>query len=318
LAAYPAYVADAGRWLDGAGGRGSVAAAALRLANADGLARASAWSPGLAGAEPAPASFGAAGVARSAARAGGAAHAAAPSGAGPSASLQGPPGQPGSDEGRPTVLPRPASAAGARAAETDAGVPGLAGGERGGGDAPARPAAAEARFAAAPQLSASAEAQRPLGGPPSAWRDRQSAARSQEAAGADAAAHALGTNPGSSPAQAPLRPGAGSWAVAMGEDGLLVGAARPAPASDLARLLHVVLDGGHEPSEEDIVRLFAARGADFDAVCAAAGAPAAGPYPRTCGMLCKNASAFETLNLARQCSLLRWMLAVCGALALVV
>jgi len=138
LAAYPGYIAEAGRWLDGAGGRGSVAAAALRLADADGLARASAWSPGLAGAEPAPASFGAAG-------AGGAAHAAAPSVAGPSAGPQGSPGQPGSDWGRPAVLPRPVGASGVRAAETGTGILGLAGGsEQGGSDALAQPAAAAA------------------------------------------------------------------------------------------------------------------------------------------------------------------------------
>ncbi len=139
---------------------------------------------------------------------------------------------------------------------------------------------AEAPAAAAHQARAGAEAHLPRGGAPSALRDWQSPARSQEAAGAaDAAAHALGTD--LSPAQAPLRPGAGSWAVAMGEDGLLVGAARPAPAPDLARLLRAVLDVGHELSEADIVRLFAARGADFDAVCTAAGAPAARTWPRT-------------------------------------
>ena len=347
LAAYPGYIAEAGRWLDGAGGRGSVAAAALRLADADGLARASAWSPGLAGAEPAPASFGAAG-------AGGAAHAAAPSVAGPSAGPQGSPGQPGSDWGRPAVLPRPVGASGVRAAETGTGILGLAGGsEQGGSDALAQPAAAaagagdargavaaapggdrqmhpaptsagtwgdaEAQAAAAHQARAGADAQRPRGGAPSALRDWQSAARSQEAAGAaDAAAHAVGIDPGLSPAQAPLRPGAGSWAVAMGEDGLLVGAARPAPAPDLSRLLRAVLDGGHELSEADIVRLFAARGADFDAVCAAAGAPAARTCPGLRGMLCKSASAaFEYPQPCKAVLTVARMLAVCGALAMV-
>jgi hypothetical protein len=37
-------------------------------------------------------------------------------------------------------------------------------------------------------------------------------------------------------------------------------------------ILSSVLDDGHELSEDEMVELFTARGADFDAVCSAAGA----------------------------------------------
>ncbi|KAK9832553.1 hypothetical protein WJX81_008558 [Elliptochloris bilobata] len=80
-------------------------------------------------------------------------------------------------------------------------------------------------------------------------------------------------------ASPPLRPAAGSWAVAMGEDGLLVGAARPPADLAIQSLLAAVVDRGHELSEREVEQLFAARGADFDAVCSAADAMRA----RICG-----------------------------------
>ena len=46
LPAYPSYLEDDERWLDGTGGAGSVRAAALRSADAAGLARGSDWCPG--------------------------------------------------------------------------------------------------------------------------------------------------------------------------------------------------------------------------------------------------------------------------------
>ena len=48
---YPAFLEDAERWLDGEGGARSVRGAALRAADAAGLARGSAWSPGSNAAE---------------------------------------------------------------------------------------------------------------------------------------------------------------------------------------------------------------------------------------------------------------------------
>ena len=68
--------------------------------------------------------------------------------------------------------------------------------------------------------------------------------------------------------------GARYWGVAVGEDGLLVGARAPAARQDIQQLLRRVLEDGHELTEDDMVTLFAARGADFHAVCSAAGATA--------------------------------------------
>ena len=48
---YPTFARDPQRWLDGEGGRGSIAAGAMRVADTEGLLRASAWSPGLANPE---------------------------------------------------------------------------------------------------------------------------------------------------------------------------------------------------------------------------------------------------------------------------
>ena len=55
LPLYPSYAMDAGRWLDGAAGKASPAAATLRQMDSEGLARCSPWSPGMAE-QPAPAS----------------------------------------------------------------------------------------------------------------------------------------------------------------------------------------------------------------------------------------------------------------------
>jgi FO synthase len=68
-----------------------------------------------------------------------------------------------------------------------------------------------------------------------------------------------------------------AWRVRLGRDGLLEGCARPASATadgsspQVRRLLDAVLSpAGHELSEREMVLLFAARGADVDAVCGAA------------------------------------------------
>lgn len=56
-------------------------------------------------------------------------------------------------------------------------------------------------------------------------------------------------------------------------DGLLDGSEPPLPDKGIQQLLQKVLDEQHELTEDEIVTLFDARGADFQAVCAAAGAP---------------------------------------------
>ena len=53
-----------------------------------------------------------------------------------------------------------------------------------------------------------------------------------------------------------------------------MGARAPAARADIQELLCRVLEDGHELTEDDMVTLFAARGADFHAVCSAAGATA--------------------------------------------
>jgi FO synthase len=71
-----------------------------------------------------------------------------------------------------------------------------------------------------------------------------------------------------------------SWRVELGPDGVLKGCARPAHGGDpgtaspqTSALLEAVLSPtGHELSEAEMEALFAARGADFDAVCSAADA----------------------------------------------
>ena len=51
-----------------------------------------------------------------------------------------------------------------------------------------------------------------------------------------------------------------------------MGARAPAARADIQELLRRVLEDGHELTEDDMVTMFAARGADFHAVCSAAGA----------------------------------------------
>lgn len=70
-----------------------------------------------------------------------------------------------------------------------------------------------------------------------------------------------------------LRSHGKSWAARVGEDGLLDVSQRPAASRQVAELLDKVVHQGHELVEDEIVYLFKARGADFDAVCAAAGRP---------------------------------------------
>ena len=58
----------------------------------------------------------------------------------------------------------------------------------------------------------------------------------------------------------------------MATDGTLEECSVRAPVqAHISELLERVMGGSHELSEEDIVQLFEARGADFDAVCSAAG-----------------------------------------------
>ena len=53
------------------------------------------------------------------------------------------------------------------------------------------------------------------------------------------------------------------WRVEVTEEGLLRGCPQPVASARVADLLAAVLDGGHELSEDEMVLLFAARGADF-------------------------------------------------------
>ncbi|KAK9855445.1 hypothetical protein WJX84_009597 [Apatococcus fuscideae] len=62
-----------------------------------------------------------------------------------------------------------------------------------------------------------------------------------------------------------------AWSVSMGEDGLLEGCPGPSEASgDVQRLVTSVLEQGHALTEDEVVQLFEARGADFHYVCQAA------------------------------------------------
>ena len=65
--------------------------------------------------------------------------------------------------------------------------------------------------------------------------------------------------------------GTKSWGVRLGQDGLLDVADKPPARQRTLELLSSVLDAGHELDEAQMVELFDARGADFDAVCSAAG-----------------------------------------------
>ena len=65
--------------------------------------------------------------------------------------------------------------------------------------------------------------------------------------------------------------GTRSWGVRLGQNGLLDVAEKPPVQQRTLEILSRVLDSGHELSEDEMVELFEARGADFDAVCSAAG-----------------------------------------------
>lgn len=255
LAVYPEYVANPGRWLDGGGGRATVAAATLRLADSHGLARGSHWSPGLAGADGSP---------------GRAQHS--------------PLAAPGHREGFTEAQNGP----GSRSVSFETAYPSHREGVRLGADGRSLGAVNSSRHASAsaaqpvpaaqpadarshPDASPSCgSAHLPLQG--LAGSPGTAEARGMPHAGAAAEPPSPSHTPSIAPAQPPLRPAAGSWAVAVNIDGLLVGAARPPADPGLGRLLAAVVDRGHELSEAEIVRLFDARGADFDAVCSAAGA----------------------------------------------
>ena len=70
-----------------------------------------------------------------------------------------------------------------------------------------------------------------------------------------------------------LKSGGRAWGVHVNPDGLLEGSEQPAPRDDVQQLLQKVLHERHELTEDEIVTLFEVRGADFEAVCSAAGAP---------------------------------------------
>ncbi|KAK9857972.1 hypothetical protein WJX84_000526 [Apatococcus fuscideae] len=62
-----------------------------------------------------------------------------------------------------------------------------------------------------------------------------------------------------------------AWSVSMGEDGLLEGCPGPSEASGtVQRLVTSVLEQAHTLTEDEVVELFEARGADFHNVCQAA------------------------------------------------
>ena len=65
--------------------------------------------------------------------------------------------------------------------------------------------------------------------------------------------------------------GTKSWGVRLGQDGLLDVADKPPARQRTLEILSSVLDSGHELDEAEMVELFDSRGADFDAVCSAAG-----------------------------------------------
>lgn len=62
-----------------------------------------------------------------------------------------------------------------------------------------------------------------------------------------------------------------AWAVSVAQNGLLEGSIGPAASTETLSLLHRVVEESHEMTEEEMTFLFSSRGADFDAVCAAAG-----------------------------------------------
>lgn len=66
-----------------------------------------------------------------------------------------------------------------------------------------------------------------------------------------------------------------AWGVEVTEKGLLRGSQAPQAQAGVLQLLERVMAGGGELTEDEIVYLFGARGADFDAVCSAAGQPVA-------------------------------------------
>ena len=253
LAVYPEYVAKPGRWLDGGGGRASVAAATLRLADSRCLARGSQWSPGLAGADSA-----------------GHAQHSAPAAMGQREGSREAPNGPGARSVSLGVT-HSRHSDGVRLGADGKGV-GAAYGYRQASISVAQPlpAAQPPDARSHPDASSSCESahlpQRMLAGSPGTAE-----ARSMPHAGAAAEPQSPTHAPSIAPAQPPLRPAAGSWAVAVGVDGLLVGAVRPPADRGLGRLLAAVVQRGHELSEPEIVGLFDARGADFDAVCSAAG-----------------------------------------------
>ena len=253
LAVYPEYVAEPGRWLDGGGGRASVTAVTLRLADSHGLARGSQWSPGLAGADSAPGPVQHSALARAGQREG---FREAPNGLGTRSVSSGIAFSTGSEGVRLEADARGLSVSHSqRHASAAKPVPA------------AQPADARPNPNASPSCGSAPLLLQGLAGSPGTTE-----ARSMPHAGAAADPQSPSHTPSIAPAQPPLRPAAGSWAVAVGVDGLLVGAMRPPANPGLGRLLAAVVERGHELSEAEIVRLFDARGADFDAVCLAAGA----------------------------------------------
>lgn len=65
--------------------------------------------------------------------------------------------------------------------------------------------------------------------------------------------------------------GARAWGVHVSQNGLLDVADKPPVRQATLDLLSAVLDSGHEMTEDEMTGLFEARGADFDAICSAAG-----------------------------------------------
>lgn len=63
-----------------------------------------------------------------------------------------------------------------------------------------------------------------------------------------------------------------AWQVALQEDGCLAGLPRPPASPKVQSILRKVLDHGGGVDFEEVVALFQARGADFEAVCSAADA----------------------------------------------
>jgi FO synthase len=133
---------------------------------------------------------------------------------------------------------------------------------------------------AARWLDGAAGAASPLGAALAAADGAGLARGARWAAGAaDEAAWPAAPAVDAAPASASAGRRAGGWSVELGEDGLLLlgggsAAARPAPTPAVARLLAAALAPGssYEPAQADLELLFAARGADFAAVCAAADA----------------------------------------------